>query len=527
MRATVERSAVFVMLLALCASSAPGCYMVEEVKSKKAEASTGDGSARPRQASYRAGTSPASRGGMLVSTLAVPSGRPETSALLLERVSPREVVAGKPFEYLLEVTNLTDMDLADVTLHDTVSSGLDVRSSTPKWSSQADGAMTWALGSIEPGAKKVIRVSGVAKDAGALSACSNVTYATGVCSSIEVVRPQLQLALDAPPETTPCDDIELRYRVANAGTGAAEDVSIRTQLPDGLQTASGLSTFLLRVGTLEAGQSRLVSTVVKAKKSGQFAARAVATGGGDLTAESNEISTIVREPRLEIDATGPSTAFIGRPVSFEIAVKNTGNGAANDAFVEALIPTGARVVSATGDPSPVGNKVLWKLGSLPVDGARSFKLVLATNSPRALAVSAKASAYCATPVTDRVEATVRGIPAILLEVVDLSDPIAVGEEETYEIRVTNQGSAASTNIRVACELEDSMRFIRTSGPTAGRHSDGVVTFAPLPALAPKEKTSWKVVVEAVKEGDVRFGVKLRSDQITRPVDETEATNFYK
>ena len=59
-------------------------------------------------------------------------------------------------------------------------------------------------------------------------------------------------------------------------------------------------------------------------------------------------------------------------------------------------------------------------------------------------------------------------------------------------------------------------------------SDGkTVTFAPLASLAPKAKTSWKVVVKGVKAGDTRFKVSMTSDQMTRPVEETESTNFYQ
>jgi hypothetical protein len=38
---------------------------------------------------------------------------------------------------------------------------------------------------------------------------------------------------------------------------------------------------------------------------------------------------------------------------------------------------------------------------------------------------------------------------------------------------------------------------------------------------------WRVVVRAVEPGDVRMKVTLTSDQLTRPVEKTEATNFYK
>jgi hypothetical protein len=55
----------------------------------------------------------------------------------------------------------------------------------------------------------------------------------------------------------------------------------------------------------------------------------------------------------------------------------------------------------------------------------------------------------------------------------------------------------------------------------------MVKFFPLSSLAPKVKAVWRVFVRAVRPGDVRFKVVLNVDQLTRPVEETEATNLYE
>ncbi|MCJ7692733.1 MAG: hypothetical protein MUO22_04900 [Sedimentisphaerales bacterium] len=63
--------------------------------------------------------------------------------------------------------------------------------------------------------------------------------------------------------------------------------------------------------------------------------------------------------------------------------------------------------------------------------------------------------------------------------------------------------------------------------TAGSLQDDKVNFAPLQRLTPKAKTTWRVVVRAVKSGDVRFRTTMNTDQIERPVEETEATHLYE
>ena len=134
---------------------------------------------------------------------------------------------------------------------------------------------------------------------------------------------------------------------------------------------------------------------------------------------------------------------------------------------------------------------------------------------------------CAKTVSATCDVEVTGIPAILLEVVDIEDPVQVGSRETYLIRATNQGSAPGTNIRIAATLEPNMRFVSADGATRGAGRGLGVTFDPLASLAPGEEAEWRIVVEAVSAGDVRFKVSMTSDQLTRPVEESEATNVYE
>ena len=102
-----------------------------------------------------------------------------------------------------------------------------------------------------------------------------------------------------------------------------------------------------------------------------------------------------------------------------------------------------------------------------------------------------ANASCATEIKDWAKTLIAGIPAILLEVVDVTDPVPVGEDVTYVIKVTNQGTADGTNIRITAELEDAMRYLTSKGDTSARVSGNTITFAPLAKLAPKQVATGK------------------------------------
>ena len=117
----------------------------------------------------------------------------------------------------------------------------------------------------------------------------------------------------------------------------------------------------------------------------------------------------------------------------------------------------------------------------------------------------------------------------LLEMVDLVDPVEVGHNTTYRVTITNQGSAPDRNIRITCIVPDAMKYISSSGPTKGTLEGNKLTFEALPSLDPKAKTSWDIVVEALKPCDCRFEAHLISDMMTSgvPAVKTEPTHLYK
>jgi hypothetical protein len=57
--------------------------------------------------------------------------------------------------------------------------------------------------------------------------------------------------------------------------------------------------------------------------------------------------------------------------------------------------------------------------------------------------------------------------------------------------------------------------------------NGTLTFEPLKTLRPKAKAIWRVIVTALKKGDTRFKTTMNADELTRPVEETEATRVYE
>ena len=455
-------------------------------------------------------------------------GYPSTGSsevIRLDKSMPGEVPLNAPFKYSIKVTNVTGMTVTDVVVTETASSNLKIENASPAATKEGDD-IVWKLGSFEPKESKKITVSAIATSSDCVKTCAAATYKILACANVKVVEPKLKLVKTAPSEVLLCDPIPVKFVVTNSGTGAVENVKIVDNLPAGIQTADGQSKLAFDVGTLAAGQSRAFTTTLKASKIGSYVNKAVATSASGLKSES-QTKTTVRQPVLAITKTGPDKRYIGRPVSYDITVTNKGNATAEKLVVEDMIPAGVGSISASDGGRLADGKVVWNLGNLAAGASRKVSVKFTPMKAGIVTDTAIASAICAEGVRASAKTSVAGIPAVLLEVIDVTDPVEVGGQTTYVIVTTNQGSAPDTNISIVCTLEDNEQYVSSSGATRATAAGKTVTFAPLRSLAPKAKATWRVVIKAVKAGDVRFTVVMNTDQLTRPVQETESTHLYE
>jgi len=213
-------------------------------------------------------------------------------------------------------------------------------------------------------------------------------------------------------------------------------------------------------------------------------------------------------------------------VEYSIKVTNRGSGPANAVSITSPLPSGTAFVSASNGGRLNGNMISWPTVRIPRNNSTQLTVQVRPTNTASIRASATANDECAQPASNSAVTAVKGVSAILLEVVDNPDPIEVGQTTTYTVSVTNQGSAEDTNIRLVCTIEDSQSYISSSGATSGSHSSGTVTFAPLSSLAPKARATWTVTVKGISASDTRFKVSMKSDQLGRPVEETEATQVY-
>ena len=231
-------------------------------------------------------------------------------------------------------------------------------------------------------------------------------------------------------------------------------------------------------------------------------------------------------PLLALQCNAPERQFTGRPVKVCFTIRNNGDGTEPKATITVPIPAGATVTSATDGGVIAADRVTWEIFNVAPNAPKEVCAVFTTERPGRMGFTSTASGTVAGPAHCECHTQVLGVYAILVEVVDLEDPIEVGKVITYVITVTNQGNQTGTGIRVVCTVPDSQEFVFGSGTTPVQARGRTVTMQALPTLDGKAVATWRVLTKALRADDSRFKVEFSTDQFEKPIRREESTRLF-
>jgi uncharacterized repeat protein (TIGR01451 family) len=452
-------------------------------------------------------------------------------SIAIAKTGPARETVGHSFQYDIVVTNTSpDLDVRDVVVTDPIPGDLVYESSNPPAEASGNN-LTWRLGTMAQGSSRTLTVNVHATHSGNVENCATVTAEGGLtaraCAPTTFSAPALTIRKTGPAEASVCDPITYTITVTNTGDGEAQNVHVTDQMPAGVTTNDQTDWM---VGTLAPHDTRSFTITGRANQAGTVVNRATATAEG-VAPVSDQVSTNIMKCELQIRKTAPAERKFGRPLPYDIVVTNVGNTDAKGVIVEDTLPAGVTFQNASDGGMCTGATVVWNLGTIAKGQSKGISLntVVTANQEGTVHNTVTARGDCCDTVTASADTRISGVAAILLETIDVDDPIELNGTETYVIDVTNQGNAPDRNVVIQCTLPAEEDFISAEGPdgTQFQASGKVVKFNPYPSLAPKQVIRYRVVVKATAVGDVRFATKLTSDMLQGgSVDETESTHIY-
>lgn len=460
----------------------------------------------------------------------------------VETVCPDTVVYNAEFRYEIVIKNTGNVAVHNVRVEDEIPAAARYVGSDPPGELNGD-RLVWAIGAIDGNAEKRIAVRMRPSEEGELRSRATVMYSAAVEAKTRVTRPRVSISAVSQEVVRAGDDAVFKVKVTNTGTGPAQNMVLRAEMTDGLYFSQGpkLET---KLANLPAGETKELTLPLNAVKSGLHACSFTVTAEGspDSTAKA---SVNVVEPLLQISQSGPAKCLVRAEPTYEITLANPGTAGTDPVTVHAVLPDGFEFVQASdgGAFTAANRAVSWKLPALPAGGTKAVAVKLRAAAAgdvvlRTVAVTAADAAVTpagvnAKPAGRALEAKAEtaikseGVAAVRFDVKGLENPVEVGKDAVYEIRVTNQGTGACTNVQVMAAMAENTTFSGANGPTTVKAQGQTLVFDPIANLPVKGEMVYTVRVRGTTAGDHRFRVQLTCDQVRTPVVKEESTSFYK
>jgi len=471
-------------------------------------------------------------------------GEPSGAALVsphlrLQVITPPHVVVGMECRCEVRLHNGGTSSLSHVVVEDEIPEEVNYIGSDPP--AQVQGRkLRWEVGTLEAGSEKHLVIRLVPSREGSLRLRPVAFFAAGVEKVLQVTRPRVQLQLSGPQQCRVGDEVTWTIQLHNSGSGPAHNLLVQAQLSEGLRHPQG-ATIEAHIPLLGAGESKTLPLRVTAVAPGTHFCRliAVATAHEHVTTQS---AIRIVEPRLELRLNGPPKCLVRGEAIYEIVLSNPGTAETEPLTLYIHLPPWLDLIQAGegGTYQPDQRYVIWHLAPLAAGASRSVGIkVRATavgegtlrgvvqTTPPAVQGGAVAPASVSRMLQARSELAVRaeGVPALRFDVFDVEDPVLVGQEAVYEIRLVNQGTGPCQQIHLVAVLPEGAEYKGSSGPTAIRQEDNRLIFAPLASLPVRGEAVYRLRIRGTLPGDARLRVHLSYDQMRTPVIKEESTQF--
>jgi uncharacterized repeat protein (TIGR01451 family) len=319
-------------------------------------------------------------------------------------------------------------------------------------------------------------------------------------TSVEWLAPNVTMTHTAPPTVPVGGEVVFTTTVTNAGRVESRGILVTQQVPDGLQflrsspPLHSAEQLVWTIASLAPGQAYTIQSVFAAKKPGTATVIAqMTTSEGQKDVKEATTQVVVAD--LNLDVQGPTTATIGAPVKFRIALSNPGSAVLENVIVDAVFDDGL------AHSSGVQKLTLGGQGSAPITLAPQqtqtvdLELTPKKKGPLGLKVTAKAAGL----VREKAVIVIAQEPKLGVEFLEGPQKRFAGRPGEWKIRVTNEGESPLTNVTLRDRLPAELEF--DSASDNGAPVLGEVTWN-LGTLEPKAQRTVVLKAKAIKPAPV-------------------------
>jgi uncharacterized repeat protein (TIGR01451 family) len=437
---------------------------------------------------------------------------------------PADIPLGRPADYAVVVHNDDTIDLQGLILRLDIPAGVQVEGLKPSHGQleserTEDGLtmLTWGFEHLSAGQTATAPMRLVASSAKNFAVAMEWTLMPiAGTSHTAVSAPRLELALEGPAEVKFAEPNVYRLHIRNPGTAVAKQV--RVQL-----SAEQFGSSSAEIPQVAPGEEEVIDVELTFNQRGSIQIKAEAKEQSGLSSQT-AISVLVRQAVVQAEMLAAEAVYHGSPAECRVRLTNTGDADATDLRATVQLPTGASLLSAPTGAALAGRELTWTISKLAAGSSKDFPLQLKLTGEGANVVRFSCTGSGPTNVSAQTTTHVEAITDLKLFVEDPIAPAPVGGEVVYELKLTNRGSKAATNVKVIAQFSEGIEPIRGEG-RAARVVPGQALFEPIARIGAGETVHLQVVAQAAASGVHRFRVEVRSDESEVRLVQEQSTQY--
>jgi uncharacterized repeat protein (TIGR01451 family) len=479
-----------------------------------------------------------------------------SGGLMIDKSGPSEVAVGGTATYRIVIRNPSDLTARGIVVTDVVPTGMTFLGSTPQ-GAVMNNNLSWQLGDLAAGQSRQIELSFQATTPAVVNQCATVRTADGAtaqdCVATTITQPLVELTLSGPPQAAVGDEVTFTATITNRASTPATGLVLIDRFDAGLRHDYSPSPIENReLGSIEPGGMRKVNVRLRVTQPGRWCNTMDLTGDNGIRGSAQSCVTAVQPstpvtvppivtpppvsnnpppgtaaPVLVVQKTGPARAGVGDLITFTITVENRGTVAATNLKVVDNYDLALKPTRASDGWQLAGNDIFWTLPQLLPGQIYERKVECQCQSPATQACN-RITATCQEGTRQDAQTCLEITgqrQALSVNILERRDPVSIGTEVQYDVRVTNGGAVADREVMVVVTLPNEMTpAAGSTGPTAFVLDGRTLKFAPLAEIRPGESVTYQIRAVPRQAGSALLRADVTSSGSPTPISASETTN---
>jgi len=329
---------------------------------------------------------------------------------------------------------------------------------------------------------------------------------------------------DSPDPVYVGENLTYTVAVTNIGPSSATGVIMTDTLPAGVTYVSASSTkgtcsysgtqVICAIDPMAVSESATVTIVVTPTTPGTISNTALVGGNEYDPNLSNNTATQNTTVRASADlavtkTASPAPVYVGENLTYTIVVTNNGPSAASGVSLFDILPANVTFVSASstkGTCNHSGTQVTCAIGPMAVSELVTATIIVTPTTPGTISNTAYVSGIEHDPNlinnTTTQTTTVLASADLAVTKTDSPDPVYVGENLTYTIDVTNNGTSPATGVTMTDTLPTGVTYVSASSTKGTCSFSGTQVICTIGPMAVSELETVTIIVTPTTPGTI-------------------------